>query len=101
MPDAAVLRFLAGLGADSAAMARLRHAPMETVMAEARARGFTFDESTFADTLWQTEMSLAARIGEPFDFNCSLWETMWGRSYLDYLALTVAPVALATFHDAG
>jgi len=101
MPDATVFRFLVALGQDAAAMPRLRHAPKDTVLAEARARGFTFDEATFDDTLWQTEMALAARIGEPFDFNCSMWETMWGRSYLDYLALTVAPVALATFHNDG
>jgi hypothetical protein len=101
LPDATVFHFLAGLGSDPAALARLRHAPKETVLAEARARGFTFDGQTFDTTLWETEIALAARIGEPFDFNCSMWETMWGRAYLDYLALTVAPIALDTLHSQG
>lgn len=97
MNDPAVFLYLAGLGKDRDRLAALRLLPKEAVLADARAQGYGFDEAGFDATLWQTELALAERIGEPFDFACSMWETMWGKAYLEYLALTVAPVALAAW----
>lgn len=98
MTDAAVFHYLYALGQDRDRLATLRHAQKAVVMADARAHGYAFDETAFDATLWQTEIALAERIGEPFDFACSMWETMWGKTYLEYLALTVAPVTLTAFH---
>lgn len=100
MVDPSVFDYLLGLGKDSTRLAALRLAPKEAVLADARDHGYSFDEAGFDATLWQTEMALAERIGEPFDFSCSMWETMWGKAYLEYLALTVAPVALAALTPA-
>lgn len=97
MTDPTVFHYLDGLGRDGIRLAGLRLAPKEAVLADARALGYTFDEAAFDATLWQTEIALAERIGEAFDFSCSMWETMWGKAYLEYLALTVAPVALAAW----
>lgn len=94
MRNSDVLRFLSELGRNAALLAEHAVAPKETVLALASRQGYGFDEADFDATLWETEAALAARIGEPFDFSCSMWETMWGKSYLEYLALTVAPVAL-------
>jgi hypothetical protein len=94
MGNSDVLRFLSELGRDPALLAEHAVASKETVLALATRQGYSFDEADFDATLWDTEAALAARLGESFDFSCSMWETMWGKSYLEYLALTVAPVAL-------
>lgn len=99
MIDPAVFKYLDGLGRDREKLSQLRLAQKATVLADARAQGYTFDEEVFDATLWETEISLAERIGEPFDFGCSMWETMWGKTYLEYLVLTVAPVAIAIRSD--
>lgn len=96
MGNSDVLRFLRELGRNPDLLAEYAMAPKETVLALATQQGYGFEEAEFDTTLWETEAALAARIGEPFDFSCSMWETMWGKSYLEYLALTVAPLALCT-----
>ncbi len=101
MVDQSVFEYLLVLGKDDTRLSALRLAPKEVVLADARDHGYSFDEAGYDTTLWQTEIALAERIGEPFDFACSMWETMWGKTYLEYLALTVAPVALAAFPTAG
>jgi hypothetical protein len=95
MGNSDVLRFLSELGRNSSLLAEHVMAPKETVLALAKRQGYGFDEAEFDATLWDSEAALAALIGEPFDFSYSLWEIMWGKSYLEFLALTVAPLALA------
>ena len=94
MNNPEVFQFLAGLVRTPDILAALATEPKEAVLAEARTQGYTFDEAMFDSTLWETEIILAKRIGEPFDFSCSMWETMWGKAYLEYLATVVAPIAL-------
>lgn len=96
MGNPEVFRFLSALGQDHALLAEHANAPKDVVLALAARQGYGFGEAEFDATLWETEAALAARIGEAFDFSCSMWETMWGKSYLEYLALTVAPLALDT-----
>jgi hypothetical protein len=100
MIDRAVLQFLDDIGTNRAILDALKFQPKEACLAAARAQGFAFDEATFDDTLWSTEAALAEKIGEPFDFASSMWETMWGKTYLEYLALTVAPLALSVLPKA-
>ncbi len=99
MIDPNVLRFLSDLARDSGKLFVLGKASKAEVLSEARASGYDFDEATFDSTMWETEIKLAERIGETFDFSCSMWETMWGKSYLEYLAKVVAPSALAAFYS--
>ncbi|PWK59219.1 Nif11-like leader peptide family natural product precursor [Roseicyclus mahoneyensis] len=94
MGNSDVLRFLSELGHNPALLAEYATAQKETVLALAARQGYGFDEAEFNATIWEAEAALAALIGEPFDFSCSLWEIMWGKSYLEFLALTVAPLAL-------
>jgi hypothetical protein len=51
--------------------------------------GYEFTESEFDDTVWGIEILLANKLGENFDLNFSLWETMWGKYYLEYLVSNV------------
>ena len=63
----------------------LRTKSKPEVLAYANQAGFSFTEQDFDDAIWGIEMFLADKIGETFDFSFSLWETMWGKYYLDYL----------------
>ena len=42
-------------------------------------------------------MRLAQRRGEPFDAHFPLWQTMWGRYYLEYLVTDL----LASLEETG
>ena len=99
MIDPNVFRFLAELAKDPETLRVLGMKSKADVLSESRARGYVFDETTFDATLWGTEIKLAELIGEPFDFSCSMWETMWGKSYLEYLSKVVSPAALWAFHS--
>ena len=99
MIDPNVFHFLGGLANDPETLRTLGKKSKAEVLSESRARGYVFEETTFDATLWETEIKLAGLIGEPFDFSCSMWETMWGKSYLEYLSKVVSPAALAAFHS--
>lgn len=57
----------------------------DDVLTAAIGLGFTFTEDEFDADVWDAEMRLAQRRGEPFDAHFPLWQTMWGRYYLEYL----------------
>lgn len=57
----------------------------DEVLAAAADLGFTFTENEFDSFVWDAEVRLAGHRGEPFDAQFPLWQTMWGRYYLDYL----------------
>lgn len=63
----------------------------DQVIAAAAAFGLAFTEAEFDRLIWDLEIRLAARRGEPFDAHFALWETMWGKHYLDYLVLDMMP----------
>lgn len=92
MIDWRVFEFLQSLGQRPRELDRLRSLPKGDVLVFAADHGFALSEADFDETLWQAEIAIAARIGEPFDFGCSMWETMWGKHYLDYLVQNVATV---------
>lgn len=92
MTDWRVFTFLQSLAEQPDELARLRVLAKSDVLAHASACGFDFSEAVFDETLWQAEIAIAVTIGEPFDFSCSMWETMWGKHYLDYLVENVAAV---------
>jgi hypothetical protein len=55
------------------------------VLAAAADLGHGFTEAEFDAYVWDAEVRLAQRRGEPFDARFPLWQTMWGRYYLEYL----------------
>jgi hypothetical protein len=61
------------------------------VVAAAAAVGLPFTEGEFDAVIWDLEVQLAEKRGEPFDAHFPLWETMWGRYYLEYLVLDMLP----------
>jgi hypothetical protein len=57
----------------------------DDVLATAAGLGFSFTEPEFDAVVWDAEVALARHRGEAFDARFRLWQTMWGRSYLEYL----------------
>jgi hypothetical protein len=53
------------------------------VLAAAADLGFTFTDNEFDSFVWDAEVRLAKHRGEPFDAQFPLWQTMWGRYYLE------------------
>ncbi len=57
----------------------------DEVIAAAETMGLPFSESEFDSLIWDLEAHLASKRGEAFDAHFSLWQTMWGQYYLEYL----------------
>ncbi|PQO41056.1 hypothetical protein [Blastopirellula marina] len=85
MRQSVVINFLRHLGDQSELRRHLRTMSKSQVMAEAQRIGFVFSENEYDEVVWGAEMFLAEKLGEPFDFQLSLWKTMWGKYYLDFV----------------
>jgi hypothetical protein len=57
------------------------------VIEAAAAFGFPFTETEFDLLIWDLEAYLARKRGEQFDASFALWQTMWGKYYLEYLVI--------------
>jgi len=68
----------------------------DDVLALAARSGFTFTEDEFDASVWDLEGRLAARRQEAFDGTFPLWETMWGKYYLEYLVTDLVPALAET-----
>jgi hypothetical protein len=80
-----VFDFLRHVGREPGLVHELRARSKPEVLERARQLGYDFPEQDFDDSVWGVEGFLAAKVGEPFDSSFSLWETMWGKYYLEYL----------------
>lgn len=76
------LRLLAGRGD---LVEALKTREKAEVLAAAADLGFAFTESAFDSAVWDAEVRLATWREEAFDARFALWQTMWGRYYLEYL----------------
>lgn len=85
MNNRLVFDFLRHLGREPGLVEELRSRDKTDVLARANRMGYGFPEKDFDDTIWGVEGFLAEKIGEPFDPMFSLWGTMWGKYYLEYL----------------
>ena len=83
--SAAVVGFLRLLAARDDLVRILKVQPKDAVLAAAADLGFAFTEDEFDAYVWDAEVRLAQWRGEPFDAHFPLWQTMWGRHYLEYL----------------
>ena len=80
-----VFDFLGQVGERPELLDRLKVLGKDDVLAAAFDLGFTFTEHEFDTAVWDAELRLAQRRGEAFDAQFPLWQTMWGRYYLEYL----------------
>jgi hypothetical protein len=83
--SAAVLDFLRLVADQPELLHTLKVRSKDDVLAAAGDLGFAFTESEFDTYVWDAEVRLAQRRGERFDAHFGLWQTMWGRYYLEYL----------------
>lgn len=82
-----VFRFMQDLAKQSDVLENLRDKPKADVLAHASQNGYDFTEVEYDESLWGIEIFLASKIGEEFNFDFSLWETMWGKYYLEFLVV--------------
>jgi hypothetical protein len=80
-----VFRFFRDLARNPDQVTALRTHSKADVLMHANRSGYEFTESEFDDAIWGVEVYMAEKLGETFDFSFSLWETMWGKYYLEYL----------------
>ncbi|MGK7879445.1 MAG: Nif11-like leader peptide family natural product precursor [Crocosphaera sp.] len=79
-----VIKFLKAMVQDSNLKNQLKVKQKEDVLKEA-CQIYSFTEKEFDDVVWDLEGLLAQKRGENFDLNFSLWETMWGKYYLEFV----------------
>ncbi|RKH41374.1 hypothetical protein [Corallococcus sicarius] len=97
MARSEVFRFLKALAQQPEQVLRLRTLSKPEVLASAWRSGYAFSEAEFDEAVWGIEQHLAGLLGEPFDLSFSLWETMWGKYYLEFLVDN--SVGAVTPHD--
>jgi hypothetical protein len=91
MSGRSVLDFLRFVAARPDVLETLRAWSKDRVIAAAADFGFPFTEPEFDSSIWDLELRLAAKRGEAFDARFRLWHLMWGKYYLEYLALDLIP----------
>jgi hypothetical protein len=85
MAEPTAIGFLRLLAARADLLDDLKTRDKPAVLAAAADQGFPFSEADFDALVWDLEARLAATRGEAFDARFPLWQTMWGRYYLEYL----------------
>jgi hypothetical protein len=91
MSSGSVIGFLRTVASRADILESLKVRNKGEVIAVAAELGFTFSEAEFDSLIWDLEVRLAARRGEKFDRHFPLWETMWGKYYLEYLVIDLIP----------
>ena len=86
-----VFDFLRLVGSRPDLLERLKVQDKDDVLSAAADLGFGFTENDFDTHVWDAEVRLAQRRGEAFDAHFPLWQTMWGRYYLEYLVADLVP----------
>ncbi|NCR15931.1 MAG: hypothetical protein GPJ22_00655 [Microcystis aeruginosa LL13-03] len=79
-----VSKFLKVLAEDSLLKNELKVKQKDEVMRYAQ-QTYDFTQREFDDVVWTLESLLADKRGEKFDLAFSLWETMWGKYYLEFV----------------
>ena len=88
-----VLAFLIQLSEDSKTRLRLNYSSKDSVLNTAKEFGYDFTEIEYDKTLFDFEAQVAENIWENFtDPTFSLWNLMWGKTYLDYLLDDIVPI---------
>ncbi|MCL2923096.1 MAG: Nif11 family protein [Trichodesmium sp. MAG_R04] len=64
---------------------KFRDKVLKELVAEAKNMGYEFTEIEISDVVWEMEIFLAKKRGEQFGPMFSLWRTMWGKNYFQYV----------------
>jgi len=91
MSAANVPAFLRYLAAHPDQLGELETQAKDDVIRRAAHLGFEFSEEEFDTLIWDSEQKLAEFRGDKFDATFPLWDLMWGKYYLEYLATDLAP----------
>lgn len=86
-----VVDFLHVVATQDHLLAHLKVKSKDEVIAASEQFGLPFTESEFDSVIWDLEVHLASKRGEKFDPHFSLWQTMWGKYYLEYLVADLMP----------
>lgn len=95
MSEANVITFLRTAAARPDVLDSLQVQEKLEVIAAAKAFGLPFTEAEFNTVIWDLELKLAEHVGEAFDGRFTLWQTMWGKYYLEYVVLDLLPALAA------
>lgn len=85
MSEQNVITFLTTVATRPDVLESLRFKSKDEVLAAAADFNLPFTNQDFDDLVWYLESHLAERLGEAFDNHFSLWESMWGQTYLEFL----------------
>jgi hypothetical protein len=91
MSNRNVIDFLRTVAARADALDSLKVRSKREVIEAAAAFGYPFTEPEFDSLIWRLEAYLASKRREQFDASFPLWQTMWGKYYLEYLVLDMIP----------
>jgi hypothetical protein len=91
LTKANVIKFLRKVAGEVDVLDLLKVKSKGDVIAAAEQFGFPFAESEFDSLVWDLEVYLASKRGERFDPHFALWQTMWGKYYLEYLVADLLP----------
>lgn len=86
-----LIEFLRTIAARADVLDSLKTKSKPEVISAAAGFGLPFTETDFDTLIWDLEVELAEKRGEPFDAQFPLWQTMWGKYYLEFLALDLLP----------
>lgn len=86
-----VIDFLCTVAVRADVLDSLKVRSKDEVIAAAAEFGFPFSEPEFDSLIWDLEIHLAVKRGEQFDAQFPLWQTMWGKYYLEYLVIDLMP----------
>ena len=96
MSEANLLAFLRKLGDEPELLDELKVQGKDEVVKAAAELGLPFEPAEFDRLIWDLEGRLAEYRGEGFDGHFPFWRTMWGRYYLEALAVDLVPSLIET-----
>lgn len=91
MSSTNVIEFLRILATQADLLEQLKVKSKDEVIGTARQLGYSFSEPEFNSLIWDLEVHLAEKRREKFDPQFTLWATMWGKYYLEYLVADLMP----------
>lgn len=96
MSAANVIDFLRTVATRPDVLDTLKTRTKDEVIDAAAGFGYPFTEAEFNSLIWDLEAKLADKRGEQFDPQFPLWQTMWGKYYLEYLVVDLVPSFVET-----
>jgi phosphopantetheine adenylyltransferase len=91
MSNRNVIEFLRMLAAQPDLLEYLKVKTKDDVITVTEQLGYPFTEPEFNSLIWSLETYLADKRGEKFNARFPLWQTMWGKYYLEYVVVDLIP----------